>query len=117
MRYAEARLGSGVLGHGAVVAAFSALSTIWADVLGRSRPCTASWQILVDTVSAVRSASPGAGADVDVLYEVLPARQADAVLLRDELGMSVEDTADLMGVDQSAMIVLLQVAGRGLGRA
>ncbi|AKA08287.1 hypothetical protein SAZ_42500 [Streptomyces noursei ZPM] len=105
------------LGHGAVVAAFSALSAIWAEVLGRSCPGTVSWQVLGHTVSAVRSASVCPSIDVDALYEVLPVLQADAVLLRDRLGMSLSGAADLMGVDESALVVLQRLADRSLDEA
>ncbi|MEV0375893.1 sigma factor-like helix-turn-helix DNA-binding protein [Streptomyces sp. NPDC050636] len=95
------------------MAAFGALSAIWADVLRSSCPSAVSWRVLSHAVSAVRSASADA-VDVDALHDVLPVRQADAVLLRYRLGMPLVEVADLMGVDESALAVLLREAERTL---
>ncbi|ELS55921.1 hypothetical protein STVIR_3266 [Streptomyces viridochromogenes Tue57] len=52
-----------------------------------------AWELLVERASSRRSAS------VDRLYRLLERREADALLLRHKLGLSVLQGGEVMGLD------------------
>ncbi|MET8681774.1 hypothetical protein ABZW18_30380 [Streptomyces sp. NPDC004647] len=112
MRYAEARLGDGRAGAGAVTAAFRDLCVIWGDVLRSSCPAAVGWRVLGQAVAVGWSSAAGPAGEADALHRVLPDQQADAVLLHYRLGMALEESADLMGMDVAALGVQLRVAER-----
>ncbi|WP_410097343.1 sigma factor-like helix-turn-helix DNA-binding protein [Streptomyces sp. Isolate_219] len=112
LEYAEIRLGDQRFGSSAVLAALGALSAIWGEVLRSSCPAAMAWRVLEHAVSASRSAASGSGGDTDVLHGVLPAEQADAVLLHHRMGLSQGEAAELMGLHVSALAALLRIAER-----
>lgn len=112
LEYAEIRLGDRQCGLSAVLAALGALSAIWGEVLRSSCPAAMAWRVLEHAVSASRAAASGPGGDAVVLHDVLPAEQADAVLLHHRMGMSPREAADLMGIHVSALAALLRIAER-----
>ncbi|MFE2159923.1 sigma factor-like helix-turn-helix DNA-binding protein [Streptomyces lydicus] len=115
LTYAERRLGDRQAASGAVLAAFGALSAVWGEVLSSSSPAAIAWQVLDHAVCAGRPEC-GTAQGVDALRDVLPAEQADAVLIHRCMGMSVREAAALMGIEESTLAALLRMAERNLPR-
>ncbi len=110
LRYAHLRVGDAAAG--AVGTAFGHLARQWPVVLSSgTRPAAYSWWLLGRCVAAIESGS-GSGEAVGRLYGVLPAEQADAVLLHYRLGMRLTEAADCMGIDPSALAAHLLMAER-----
>ncbi|WP_189829219.1 hypothetical protein [Streptomyces subrutilus] len=90
-RYAAARLGSERMGEAAAKSALRALAPLWASALTCPAPAAVSWLLLTGVINA-RSRTR---------YE--PARglsriHADAVILRDRLGLPRRTAAAAMGL-------------------
>ncbi len=115
LRYARLRVGDAA--DAAVSAAFGHLADQWPRVMGSEiRPAAYSWRLLGGCVAAVGTDGAGTADATGGLYGVLPAEQADAVLLHYRLGMTLTEAADLMGVDPSALAAHLLMAERRLPR-
>ncbi|MEV5777794.1 hypothetical protein AB0L49_42440 [Streptomyces antimycoticus] len=111
LRYARLRVGDAAVG--AVDTAFEHLTRQWPLVLSSgTRPAAYSWWLLGRCVTAVGTDGPGSGDAIGGLYGVLPAEQADAVLLHYRLGMTLTEAADCMGIDPSALAAHLLMAER-----
>jgi DNA-directed RNA polymerase specialized sigma24 family protein len=105
-RYAAVRIGDERQARMLVQAAFGDLAMLWAEALESPSPSALAWRLLAARTS--RAAS-GDGAE---LYRVLPARQADAVLLHYRLGLSAATAADVMGWQPGEFAYLLKAAVR-----
>lgn len=92
-RYGAACAASVDVGVAIAAAVFRDLGDRWPAVL--SSPCAVAmaWELLVERASSRRSAS------VDRLYRLLERREADALLLRHKLGLSVLQGGEVMGLD------------------
>ncbi|WP_421110312.1 sigma factor-like helix-turn-helix DNA-binding protein [Streptomyces sp. NEAU-S77] len=89
------------------------LAMIWPTVVSSSRPAAVVWRLLDALISsAVRARRERAAMSVDPVHRVLPAAQADAVILRCRLRLSEAQAAELMGVEESAVASLLRMAQR-----
>ncbi|KAK1184402.1 sigma-70 family RNA polymerase sigma factor [Streptomyces sp. NBS 14/10] len=115
LRYARLRVGDGAVG--AVGTAFRHLASQWPMVLGSGmRPAAYSWWLLGRCVAIADKGGPGSVDAASGLYGVLPAEQADAVVLHYQLGMTLTEAADLMGIDPSALASHLLMAERRIPR-
>ncbi|WP_421107021.1 sigma factor-like helix-turn-helix DNA-binding protein [Streptomyces sp. NEAU-S77] len=115
LRYAHLRVGDAAAA--AVGAAFEYLASEWSTVLGSgTRPAAYSWELLGRCVDAVGMDGLGTADATGGLYSALPTEQADAVLLHYQLGMTLTEAADLIGVDPSALAAHLLMAERRLPR-
>ncbi|WP_059008891.1 hypothetical protein [Streptomyces specialis] len=93
LRYCRLRLPGTAVAEAVVESALGELATRWAAALATS-PAALAWHLLGRRVDAeARAAGQG-----DVLHRLLPAPQADAVLLRRRLRMSLAETAEVMGL-------------------
>ncbi|GAA0488414.1 hypothetical protein GCM10009544_56980 [Streptomyces stramineus] len=89
--------------------AFGELDTAWALALRSPCPAAFAWRLLSRAVTRQVPAPPRRA------VRPSPAAEeplADAVLLRDGLGMSIEETAALMGTDGPCVRALLRKAER-----
>ncbi|GCD93226.1 sigma factor-like helix-turn-helix DNA-binding protein [Embleya hyalina] len=97
----------------AVDDAFAELAARWDEILRSANPAGHAWCVLhaavdaADTPDTVR----------DALHRALPPDQADAVVLHYRLGMTLTTTANLMGLDVSAVAMRLVMAERALPAA
>ncbi|MFJ7424014.1 sigma factor-like helix-turn-helix DNA-binding protein [Streptomyces uncialis] len=112
-RYAHARIGQAPLARTAVNTAFAAIRRTWTRTLSTPSAPRTAWRLLHRTVTCYADAVPGSASIAHRLLEPAP---ADAVLLHRRLGMSLAKTADVMGVDASAVRALLARADRRLDR-
>ncbi|QKV90438.1 sigma-70 region 4 domain-containing protein [Streptomyces sp. NA02950] len=97
-------------------AAFDSLGCRWPEALSSACPAAFSWRLLGRCVSEADRAEGAADESLGGLYGVLPAEQADAVLLHYRLGMTLTAGADLMGISSSVMAAHLLMAERSLPR-
>lgn len=114
LRYARARLLNPSASRLAVDTTFGIVAGRWGDLLRKPRPAADVWRQLrlqVSTMSCATDRSPTA---IDRLYGALADDAADAVVLRCQLKMPTEATADLMGLDPPAVAALLRTAMRQL---
>lgn len=103
--YAAARLGSDRLGDEAAGAALRALVPMWSSALTCAAPASMSWLLLTAAVD-VRSrigCGPATG---------LPRLQADAVILRNHLGLPRRVAAAAMGLPLSEFAMVHSAALR-----
>ncbi|MET8658429.1 hypothetical protein [Streptomyces griseus] len=109
LEYARLRTGDAARAAQSVARAFAALSARWTEAL--HSPCLAAdaWDILTAAVGPQNqcdlSTDPGHHCD-------LTAVQADAVRLHHRLGLTVQDTAALMGIDPQTVAGALRSAAR-----
>lgn len=111
-RYAEARLSAGVV---TVVRATLAYAHRHWDWL-LNQPCLAAdvWEELRHHIRCEADDSPPQDAGVAALYHGLPETSADSVVLCHGLGLSVDEAAELMGLEPPAVEAGLGVARRAL---
>jgi hypothetical protein len=136
LAYARLRTGDARRAAASVTRTFAALCTRWPETLRSACPAAAAWEILHTAVGAEAGNGdgvdstrrpPGAGAGCATADGPatgpaptaapphdcgLTAPQADAVRLHRHLGVTVQDTAALMGRDDHAVRALLRSADR-----
>ncbi|AWL37151.1 hypothetical protein B9S64_02730 [Streptomyces sp. SM18] len=106
-RYSALRIRSWTAGSEIAAAALGDLALLWREALESPSPAALSWQLLgMRVVRTVR------GCGVDRLHRTLSARQADVVLLRYRLGLTVRETSDLMGLSAADVLVASRAALR-----
>ncbi|MFC8094656.1 hypothetical protein [Streptomyces sp. NPDC057301] len=105
-RYGAACAASVDVGVAVATAVIGDLEDCWPAVL--SSPCAAAmaWELLVERASLRRTASVGR------LYRLLERREADALLLRHKLGLSMLQGGDVMGLDGTEFALLSRRALR-----
>ncbi|MFF5567660.1 hypothetical protein ACFY7Z_20580 [Streptomyces sp. NPDC012623] len=108
-RYCALRTSSCSAGREIAMAALGDLALLWLEALASPSPAALSWQLLNQRI--VRSVR---GQSADWLHRALSARQADVVLLRYRIGLTVRDAADIMGVATADVLVASQAALRSL---
>ncbi|PKV82745.1 hypothetical protein [Streptomyces sp. TLI_146] len=112
LRYAIHHLGDREAACRCVEGALGELVMMWPRVMGSARPCAVAWQVLRTRVAAAQR-SAGALAP----STVLPALQADTVVLRHGLGLPVTVIAAVMGLDEGTVTSHLRCAARAGRRA
>lgn len=110
-RYAAVRLGSGAAGRQVGLAALGDLAMTWAEALCSASPAALAWSLLT-----ARAASHPDGGRRG-LYELLPSRHADVLLLRYRLGLPARRVADLLGVSSAELHGISHAAVRELGES
>ncbi|MEV6575723.1 hypothetical protein [Streptomyces sp. NPDC051577] len=106
-RYAAMRLGSARAGAETAAAALDELAPLWASALTCAAPAAISWRLFTELVNArARGHRPPRGES---------ARRADAVILREHLGLSGQEAAETMGLPVREFDVLLRAARRTSG--
>ncbi|MFJ8676353.1 hypothetical protein [Streptomyces sp. NPDC093589] len=111
LRYAYVRTGEWTRATHCVEAAFDALSSGWTTVLRSECPAARAWQLLREQAGERTTCSEGHSWSVHCL---LRDAQADTVLLHHHLGLSIKQTAGLMGIDDHAVRALLRSAERAI---
>ncbi|MFJ9591045.1 hypothetical protein [Streptomyces acidicola] len=105
-RYAAVRVGDEQRARMLVQAALGDLAMMWAEALESPSPSALAWRLLATrTGGAVAAGGPE-------LYRILPAQQADAVLLHYRLGLPAARAADVMGWQPGEFTCLLKAAVR-----
>ncbi|MCF3118324.1 hypothetical protein IPZ68_01165 [Streptomyces arenae] len=105
--YALLRLGRPAAAESVVSAAFTELAVSWHLVLGSPEPAAIAWRILHEHVDGALGPAAARAADE-------PRRGAlrrDACLLHDQMHLSCERTAEVMGICQADLAGLLAQAG------
>ncbi|MEU7160374.1 hypothetical protein [Streptomyces chrestomyceticus] len=109
-RHALLRLGESAAADRAVEDALGTLATDWCRILSSRRPARRAWQILTasieDQALCQTSTLPTAAR---TLYTLLPARQADAMLLHLQ-HVPPHHAADLTGLDTAMHAYYLRTA-------
>lgn len=105
--YAAIRTGSVETGECVAATAFGALALVWPEVLHSPSPAAAAWKLLERCTR--RAVPPASGC---ALYDVLPAAQADVLLLRYRLGLAAHQTADLLGISVADLTMRVRTALR-----
>ncbi|MGW8697640.1 hypothetical protein ACWGOK_12055 [Streptomyces eurythermus] len=106
LRYAAVRVGNARQARVLVQAALGDLAMVWTEALESPSPSALAWQLLA------RRTNRAVGTGGMELYRVLPARQADAVLLRYRLGLPATTAADVMGWPPGEFNCVLKAAVR-----
>ncbi|MER8073703.1 hypothetical protein ABTZ59_36340 [Streptomyces sp. NPDC094034] len=106
-RYARARTGDADAAERAVEGMLADLAVVWKEVLRSPSPAAAAWCLLGQNIEKCTRADTGSA-----LHRVLRTELADTALLHLQLGVSLMDAADLMGVDVSVVRARLAVAER-----
>ncbi|MGW4786742.1 hypothetical protein [Streptomyces sp. NPDC004230] len=115
LRYTRERVQDSWMSQQVVEAALGNLATLWPTVISSPRPAAVAWRLLDALISsALRGRRPNTGQGVDAVHQVLPAAQADAVILRCRLHLSDRQAAELMGVEAPAVATQLRMAQRAL---
>ena len=105
--YAAIRTGSRETGERVTATAFGALALTWPEVLHSPSPAAAAWKLLE---RCTRCAVPAA--NCCALYDVLPAAQADVLLLRYRLGLAAQQAADVLGISVADLTMRVRTAIR-----
>ncbi|MFJ2349628.1 hypothetical protein [Streptomyces antimycoticus] len=115
LSYARERVQDERVSRKVVETALGDLATIWPAVISSSRPAAVVWGLLNTLISSTVHARRGiAGMPVDAVHRVLPAAQADSVILLCRLRLSETQAAELMGVDEWAVTSHLRMAQRNM---
>ncbi|MFF8017036.1 hypothetical protein [Streptomyces sp. NPDC007929] len=78
----------------------------WLAVLSSPSAAAVAWELLVEQTSSRRTVSVGR------LYHLLERREADALLLRHKLGLSMLQGGEVMGLDDTEFALLSRRALR-----
>lgn len=113
LRYARVRTGEWGRATRCVSSALESLRLCWTTILRSDRPAARAWKLLSEQADELSTCSQGHGWN---LHCLLQTEHADAVLLHRRLGLSVERTAGLMGLDKYALRALLKSADRDLDK-
>lgn len=108
-RYARARLDEDAPSRLAVDFTLRAVRRRWADLLRQPCPATGAWRQLRHHVTALRTERDS---PVDRLYENCAPDIADIALLSYRLGLPLDATADVMGIDRPIAAAGLRTAMR-----
>ncbi|MEV5980974.1 hypothetical protein [Streptomyces sp. NPDC052114] len=106
LEYALLRLGRSAAAESAVSAAFTELAVSWHLVLGSPEPAAIAWRILHEHVD--NALGPAARVADEPRRGAL---RRDACLLHDEMHLSCERTAEVLGICQADLVGLLAPAG------
>ncbi|MDT0306395.1 hypothetical protein RM780_05390 [Streptomyces sp. DSM 44917] len=99
LRYCRARLPTGCPAEPVVEGALGDLATQWPAVLSSPRVEAAAWSVLRGHVARAAARRPcRGGANGDLLHRLLPAPEADAVVLCRRLSLDRARAAELMGI-------------------
>jgi hypothetical protein len=111
LRYAQARIADAEASRAVVSSALGELALTWTSALRSSSPEVIAWQLLGRLVRAavIRSGAVGRS-----MHRLLPAAQADAVLLCGQLSLSVKQAAALMGEEEPTVRSRLRAGLRSL---
>ncbi|MFR9724007.1 hypothetical protein ACL02R_11670 [Streptomyces sp. MS19] len=112
LRYSEARLGSTPAAKQAVAAALGDLAMSWSSALASLSPARAAWSLLTDRVDNAPVA-PSADATA-ALYRILPAFQADLVVLHHQLRVPLTLVSRTVGRPHGDVAGLLSLAERNM---
>ncbi|MFD3971394.1 hypothetical protein [Streptomyces cyaneofuscatus] len=112
-RYAAARLPSGGC-TGVVATTLAEARARWAFILSQPSPAAEVWLDLRRRVSDVAERTVPSGSELAKLYERFGPRLADSVVLCRHLGLGVDEAAELMGAEASAVTANLAVTQRRL---
>jgi hypothetical protein len=119
LRYARVHLDDLGCAEHAVRAGLGDLAITWPQVLRRPCPGEVAWhavkQRIRDSVREQQKGTPRAKAVLGLIYRAVPEDQADAVVLRYLLDLTVDQAADLMGADPATVSYKLQAVQRRLG--
>ncbi|MFK0132325.1 RNA polymerase sigma factor [Streptomyces rubiginosohelvolus] len=107
LAYARLRTGDAGSATQVVVEAFAALSARWAEALRSECLAADAWNILNTAVGVATELHPGSQRRCH-----LTTVQADAVRLHHRLGLTLQDTAALMGTDDHTVRAALSSAAR-----
>ncbi|MFD5983769.1 hypothetical protein [Streptomyces cyaneofuscatus] len=107
LAYARLRTGDAGRAAQAVAEAFTALSSGWAEALRSECLAADAWNILNTAVGVAAQFRPGSQRHCH-----LTTVQADAVRLHHRLGLTLQDTAALMGTDNHTVRAALSSAAR-----
>ncbi|WP_238783318.1 hypothetical protein [Streptomyces monomycini] len=108
--HALLRLGESAAADRAVEHALGTLATDWCRILSSRRPARRAWQILTASIehqALCQTSAPPTAART--LYTLLPARQADAMLLHLQ-HVPPHHAADLTGLDTAMHTYYLRTA-------
>ncbi|WNO70153.1 hypothetical protein [Streptomyces sp. AM8-1-1] len=111
LRYTRVRVADPGLSRELVETTLGSVAVNWADLLASPCPAAEAWAIL-GSVIAQAARGQAATSLSSVAYRILPALQADVVILRHRLCLSNEQTADLLGVEESVVTSQLRMAHR-----
>ncbi|MER7141313.1 hypothetical protein ACIRVI_00155 [[Kitasatospora] papulosa] len=114
LRYSEARLRQTEAGREAVQEALGGLLLVWTAALGSSCPAAMAWDLLKQAVLRAQQYLPSAAPPVEAAYQELPNEVADAVVLCGDLSLSVQQAAEVMGVEEPVVRSRLRIAQRTL---
>jgi hypothetical protein len=118
LRYTRARGGDPSLSRRLVETALGKVAVNWVGVLASHCPAAEAWGILGSVIStAVRGRPAVRAKPCNAVYRMLSPLQADIVVLRHRLSLDVEQTAELMGVDEPVVSSQLRMAHRNLPHA
>lgn len=112
--YAGARLGNSKLAMSVVAEVLRGAELNWTTLMLRENPLALTWRALRDSVTTARTEVHDSQADG--LHRTLPDQPADAVLLREGLGMDTKAAAALMGMEEPELHMQFQAAHRLLAR-
>lgn len=115
LSYTQLRLGEPTAADQTLQATWGDLAITWPHALSTHRPAAVAWHALGLRINTALTHSPDR-AGRDVMHRLLPADQADAVILRHFLGMSDAQAADVIGRDPAHVTYQLLDAERRLGR-
>ncbi|WP_405681162.1 hypothetical protein OG239_00400 [Streptomyces sp. NBC_00868] len=114
-RYILARVRDAELSETIASTAFATLAAIWPSVISSARPEAVAWAVLGGLVdSTLHGVHSCTDVEEDEVYRVLPATQADVVVLRCRMALTAGQTAHLMGLEEPTVVVRLRSAGRSL---
>ncbi|WP_331733728.1 hypothetical protein OG948_60250 (plasmid) [Embleya sp. NBC_00888] len=108
-RYARVRLGDEEEGTRVADDALGRLAGAWDGLMRDANPTALAWDRLCREVGAHRPTRHG-----DRAHRLLPAREADAVVLHYRLGLTLTAAAALMGTDVPEVAARLVLAERRL---
>lgn len=108
-RYCALRVRSWTQGNEIAAASLGDLVLLWHEALESPSPAALSWQLLARRVArSVRDYGS------DRLHRTLSTQQADVVLLRYRLGLTVGEISDVMGLAMADVLVASRAAFRSL---
>ncbi|MFI9630510.1 hypothetical protein [Streptomyces sp. NPDC052042] len=109
LRYARVRTGDETSAARSVAQMFAELTNQWEDTLRSACPAAAVWKLLS---SAVEDQFPCGTACEPQPRSLLSSAETDTVVLHRHLGLTIEETAALMGVERPSVRALLRSAAR-----
>ncbi|MFD5907002.1 sigma factor-like helix-turn-helix DNA-binding protein [Streptomyces microflavus] len=109
IQYARARSLAPGAARAVVDSVLRALVDDWPRIIMSDRPASEAWRILTMRVAAARNSPPFRDdRGTDAVHRALEGQEADVFLLRYRMSLSLEETADLMGLEVPAVTVALR---------